>query len=97
MLPYIDAHLTENIGLQDLAIVAGLGQYHFATMFKQSMNISPYRYVINQRIERSKSQLRQTDRAISDIALDCGFADQSHLNKHFRRLVGMTPKAFREH
>ncbi len=97
VLAYVDAHLTENIGLQDMAIVAGLGQYHFSTMFKQSMNISPYRYVINQRIERSKSQLRQTDRAISDIALSCGFADQSHLTKHFRRLVGITPKAFREH
>ncbi|MFM2303632.1 MAG: hypothetical protein RLZZ135_1042 [Cyanobacteriota bacterium] len=76
-----------NIGLQDMAIVAGLGQYHFSTMFRQSMGISPYRYVIDRRI----------DRAISDISLSCGFADQSHLTKHFRRLVGMTPKTFREH
>jgi AraC family transcriptional regulator len=97
VLAYIDAHLAENIGLQDMATVAGLGQHHFATMFKQSMNISPYRYVVNQRIEQAKSQLRRNNFAISEIALACGFADQSHLTKHFRKVVGMTPRAFREY
>ena len=95
VLAYIDAHLAENIGLQDMATVAGLGQHHFSTMFRQSMGISPYRYVIERRIERAKRQLRQQDAAIIDIALACGFADQSHLNKHFRKFVGMTPRAFR--
>jgi AraC family transcriptional regulator len=95
VLAYIDAHLAENIGLQDMASAAGLGQYHFATMFKQSMNISPYRYVIEQRIDRAKRQLRQQEVAIIDIALACGFADQSHLTKHFRKFVGVTPRAFR--
>jgi AraC family transcriptional regulator len=97
VLAYIDAHLAENIGLQDMATVAGLGQHHFATMFRQSMGISPYRYVINRRIDRAKRQLRQKDAAISDIALSCGFADQSHLTKHFRKIVGITPRAFRKH
>ncbi len=95
VLAYIDAHLAENIGLQDMATVAGLGQHHFATMFRQSMGISPYRYVIEQRIDRAKRHLRRKDAAIIDIALACGFADQSHLTKHFRKLVGMTPRAFR--
>jgi AraC family transcriptional regulator len=89
------AHLAENIGLQDMATVAGLGQHHFSTLFGQSMGRSPYRYVVNQRIERAKRQLRQKDAAIIDVALACGFADQSHLTKHFRKLVGMTPSAFR--
>lgn len=97
VLAYIDAHLAENIGLQDMATVAGLGQYHFATMFKQSMGISPYRYVIDRRINRAKSQLRRNNLAIIDIALACGFADQSHFTKHFRKFVGMTPRSFREH
>ena len=95
VLAYIDTHLAENIGLQDMATVAGLGQHHFATMFKQSMGISPYQYVIERRIDRAKRQLRQQDAAIIDVALACGFADQSHLTKHFRKLVGMTPRAFR--
>jgi AraC family transcriptional regulator len=97
VLDYIDTHLAENIGLQDMATIAGLGQHHFATMFKQSMGISPYAYVVQQRVDRAKYQLRQTTISISDIALSCGFADQSHLNKHFRKIVGMTPKAFRKH
>lgn len=97
VLAYIDAHLAENIGLQDMATVAGLGQHHFATMFRQSMGRSPYRYVIERRIERSKNQLRQNNLAIIDIALACGFADQSHFTKHFRRIVGTTPRAFREY
>jgi AraC family transcriptional regulator len=91
VLAYIDAHLAENIGLQDMATVAGLGQHHFSTMFRQSTGISPYRYVIERRIDRAKRQLRQKDAAIIDIALACGFADQSHLTKHFRKFVGMTP------
>jgi AraC family transcriptional regulator len=95
VLAYIDAHLAENIGLQDMATVAGLGQHHFSTLFKQSMGISPYQYVIERRIDRAKRHLRQQDVAIIDIALACGFADQSHLTKHFRKLVGMTPRAFR--
>jgi AraC family transcriptional regulator len=95
VLTYIDAHLAENIGLQDMATVAGLGQHHFSTLFGQSMGRSPYRYVIEQRIERAKRQLRQQDAVIIDIALACGFADQSHLTKHFRKLVGVTPRAFR--
>jgi AraC family transcriptional regulator len=97
VLAYIDAHLAENIGLQDMATVAGLGQHHFSTMFRQSTGISPYRYVIERRIDLAKRQLRQQDTAIIDIALACGFADQSHLTKHFRRSVGITPRTFREH
>lgn len=53
VLAYIDANLAENIGLQDLATLAGLGQHHFYTMFKQSMGISPYRYVVSQRGDRN--------------------------------------------
>lgn len=97
VLAYIDAHLAENIGLKDMATVAGLGQHHFSTLFGQSMGISPYRYVVNRRIDRAKSQLRRNNFAISDIALSCGFADQSHLTKHFRKIVGTTPRAFRQH
>jgi AraC family transcriptional regulator len=47
VLAYINDNLVENIGLQDLATLAGLGQHHFSTMFKQSMGISPYRYVVS--------------------------------------------------
>jgi AraC family transcriptional regulator len=47
VLAYINDNLVENIGLQDLVTLAGLGQHHFSTMFKQSMGISPYRCVVS--------------------------------------------------
>ncbi|MBE9138659.1 helix-turn-helix transcriptional regulator [Nodosilinea sp. LEGE 07088] len=96
VLAYIDEHLEDSIGLQELAAVAELSQCHFCDMFKQFMGVPPYRYVLLQRIERAKRYLRQGKQPIQDIALDCGFADQSHLTRHFRKVVGLTPRAFRE-
>lgn len=96
VVAYIEAHLEQNIGLGNLATVAGLSQCHFSRMFKQSLGMPPYRYVLLQRIERAKYWLRKSDRPINEVALQCGFADQSHLTKHFRKSVGMTPRAFRE-
>ena len=57
--------------------------------------MSPYQYLIQQRVERAKQLLKQTDHFIADIALDCGFNSHSHLSKQFRQLTGMTPKAYR--
>ncbi len=92
---YINAHLDQDIRLADLAQVVGMSQYYFCRRFRQSVGISPYQYVIQQRIERAKWLLKQRDLAISEIALECGFANQDHLTKTFRQLVGMTPKAYR--
>ena len=60
------------------------------------MGISPYQYVNQQRIEKAKKSLKQQNEAIADIALECGFANQSHFNKVFRQYVGTTPKKYRE-
>ena len=60
------------------------------------MGISPYQYAIRQRVERAKRLLKSKDLAIADIALECGFANQDHLTKMFRRLTGITPKAYRD-
>ena len=55
---------------------------------------SGYQYLLQQRVEQAKQLLTQDD-SISCIALDCGFANQTHLTKVFRRMTGMTPKAYR--
>lgn len=96
VLAYIDAHLGQNISLRELAKVAQISQYHFSGLFKQSVGIPPYRYVLLRRIERAKDLLQKERLPINEVALSCGFADQSHLTKHFRRSVGMTPRVFRE-
>jgi AraC-like DNA-binding protein len=69
---------------------------HFARAFKQSMGISPNVYMTEQRIERAKKLLSDTDLRIADIALRTGFASQSHFTSTFRKLVWTTPKAFRD-
>ncbi|MGK7943212.1 MAG: helix-turn-helix domain-containing protein [Microcystaceae cyanobacterium] len=95
ILDYIDAHLDEEIKLANLAQLLDMSQFHFSRLFKQSLGNSPYQYLIQQRIERAKSLLKQTDHSIMDIALDCGFNSHSHLTKKFRQMTGMTPKAYR--
>jgi AraC family transcriptional regulator len=92
---YIDAHLDRDIKLADLAGAIGMSQFHFCHMFKQSIGTSPYQYLLQQRIERAKQLLKQTDRSVTEIALDCGFNSHSHLSKQFRQLTGLTPKAYR--
>lgn len=96
VLAYIDAHLDENIGLKELATLAGLSPSHFSEMFKQSLGVPPYRYILSQRIERAKRWLTTSQLPISEISLRCGFADQSHCTKHFRKALGITPSAFRK-
>lgn len=97
VLDYIHEHLDRNIKLADLAALLGMSQFHFSHLFKQSIGIAPYQYLIQQRVERAKQLLKQTDRSIVDIAFICGFNSQSHLTKQFRQLTGMTPKAYRTH
>ncbi len=93
---YIDQYLAQDIKLADMAFCAGMSQYHFLHLFQQSMGITPYQYLIQQRVERAKQLLKQRDVAIADIALQCGCNSQSHLTRLFRQFTGITPKAYRE-
>ncbi|MEO1621923.1 MAG: AraC family transcriptional regulator [Cyanobacteria bacterium J06632_3] len=95
VLDYIDANLEQEIKLADLARLLEMSQFHFSRLFKQSLGISPYQYLLQQRVERAKQLLKTTDRLITDIALSCGFNSHSHLSKQFRQLTGMTPKVYR--
>jgi AraC family transcriptional regulator len=95
ILEYIHAHLERDIKLADLAGSIGMSQFHFSHLFKQSIGTSPYQYLLQQRIERAKQLLKQTNRSIVNIALECGFNSHSHLSKQFRQLTGMTPKSYR--
>ena len=95
VLDYIDAHLGCEIKLANLAQLVDISQFHFGRLFKQSLGLSPHKYLLQQRVERAKQLLKQTDQSIADIALDCGFNSHSHLSGQFRRLTGMTPRAYR--
>ncbi|MEC4812464.1 MAG: AraC family transcriptional regulator [Scytonema sp. PMC 1069.18] len=96
ILEYIHGNLETEIHLTKLAQIAGISQYYFCQLFKNSVGITPYQYVIQQRIEKAKQMLKNQKIAICDIALACGFANQSHLTKHFRKLTGSTPKNYQQ-
>jgi AraC-like DNA-binding protein len=78
-----------------LAGVAGFSVFHFAREFKQTAGVTPHFYLLQKRVQRAKEMLARTDLSLSEIALAAGFADQSHLARHFRRMVGSTPGEFR--
>jgi AraC family transcriptional regulator len=95
VLDYINDNLEQDIKLADLASLLGISPFHFSHLFKQSIEISPYQYLLQQRIERAKQLLKQTNHSIMDIALTCGFSSHSHLSKQFRQTTGITPKGYR--
>ena len=93
-IDYIQAHLTENVSLDAMSTEVGISRFYFCRLFKQSTGTTPYQYLIKCRIERAKALLLQEKLSIADVALEVGFSNQSHLTKHFKRLVGVTPKKF---
>ena len=96
ILEYISSNLENKIKLEDMAKLSGYGQHHFSRAFKNSTGLSPHRYVIQERVNLAKKLLAQKKLSICEIAIACGFSHQSHLNRHFKRLVGMPPKAFQQ-
>lgn len=96
VIDYVKANLTQDLSILDLATLTGMSESHFSRSFKQSMGIAPYQYLIQQRVERAKQLLKERSNAISTIALDCGFANQTHLTRVFRQMTGITPKAYQK-
>jgi AraC family transcriptional regulator len=93
---FVAANLRENISLETLATLIGFSPYHFARLFREATGYSPYQYVICQRIERAKYLLKQTVMPIGQIAIETGFAHQSHLTHTFKQHLGITPRAYRQ-
>ncbi len=92
---YIDSHLDRNIDLESLAATAELSLYHFARTFKQSEGTTPHEFGLERRLARARELLTTTDLPLSEIALEVGFADQSHLARRFRQMTGVPPGQFR--
>jgi len=92
---YIETHLDEKVSIEALAGVAGLSIFHFARAFKQSQRVTPHEYVIQCRIRRAMELLARTDLALSRVAVEAGFSDQSHCARRFRERVGICPRDYR--
>jgi transcriptional regulator GlxA family with amidase domain len=87
--------LTENLKLQCVAEACRLSGNHFARAFRASTGISPHRWVIGKRIEKAQDLLVGSFVPLAEIALICGFADQSHFSRVFRVIRGVSPGAWR--
>ncbi|MGI2904210.1 AraC family transcriptional regulator [Tolypothrix sp. VBCCA 56010] len=96
-IAYINDNLTEDLSLEAIASHLQMSVYYFARLFKQSMGVTPHQYVIQQRVERAKQLLKKQNKlSISEVAFQVGFAHQSHLSRHFKRILGVTPKEIRK-
>lgn len=95
LLEYMHAHIAANMLLEDLAQVAGLSVYHFARRFRASFGVPPHEFIINLRLEAAMRLLRSCDEALNAVAAHCGFSDQSHMTRLFRKRVSVTPGQYR--
>ncbi|EIF33549.1 DNA-binding domain-containing protein, AraC-type [Burkholderia sp. Ch1-1] len=94
-IEYVDAHLSEPIGLEDIANSTGLTRMHFASQFRRATGMRPHEYLLRRRIEHAQHLLLTSKHNVLDVALSCGFLTQAHFTTVFKRLVGETPHCWR--
>ncbi len=87
--------ITETLTLEELADAAGLSPFHFARQFKVATGHPPHDYLIRLRVDRAQELMRrERGWTMAAVAQDAGFADQSHMARHFKRVLGVTPREF---
>lgn len=96
VVDYINAYLIEDLSVGELSKLVDMNPYAFSRAFKQATGTSPYQFVLNKRIERAKSLLKDPTVSIADVAYHVGFSSQSHMTTVFSKNIGVTPKVYRE-
>lgn len=91
---YIDSHFAEQISLDELAVMTGVGGYRLTRAFKKSVGMPPHAYQVHRRVRQAENLLRGGMRPV-DVAVECGFSDQAHLTRAFRQANALTPAQFR--
>ena len=93
---YIDERIRGHVTLEELAGSVNLSKYHFCRTFKERTGVSPMQYVVRKKIDASKYFLQYTAEPVQSIASRFGFTDQSHYARQFRRITGLSPRAYRK-
>jgi AraC-like DNA-binding protein len=87
---YLEEHFTQNVSLEQLATLAHLSPFHLLRVFRETVGLPPHSYLTQIRVARAKT-LIGASLPLAEVAAAVGFTDQSHLNRHFKALVGVTP------
>jgi AraC-like DNA-binding protein len=95
VLDYIDARLGSDLSLAELSAQVAMSKYHFLRTFRHTSGMTPHQYILGRRLRTAATALRATNKPVARIALDHGFGDLSTFNHFFRRMMGVTPTAYR--
>lgn len=94
-MDYIDANITAELELSELAKIAGMNKTYFSTLFKKLNGLSPWDYITVKRIDMARRLLRDKDKTVLEIAMLCGFNNTANFNRAFRKVTGKTPREMR--
>lgn len=95
VLDFVSERFGDQIVIADLASVAGLSEAHFSREFRKTIGDSPHQFLMRFRVEQAAKMLADPVRSASEVALACGFSDQAHLTRLFKRFMGRTPRQYR--
>jgi AraC family transcriptional regulator len=95
VLDYIDGTIDGQLGLDELARVAGMPLLHFLRSFASAVGSTPHAYITERRLQRARRLLRSTNEPVAAIAADCGFTHQSHLGAVLKARLGLSPRQYR--
>jgi AraC-like DNA-binding protein len=92
---FVQAHIGESFGVEEMAACVGLSAWHFSRAFKEATGRTPRNFVTQQRLAHARRLLSQGRLPLAQVAQECGFADQAHFTTTFRRHAGIAPGAWR--
>jgi AraC family transcriptional regulator len=93
VVDFVDAQLGADVSLIALAQQAHVSPFHFARLFRRTLGVPPHQFVLRLRVQRARRLMKTRTLSLAAIAVECGFHDQPHLTKAFRRVLGTTPAA----
>ena len=96
MMSYIHSNYSEKISLEDIAYSANISTREVLRTFKNGIQMTPFQYLTDIRVRSACKQLRETDKSVADIALDCGFGSPSYFGKVFHEQMNTTPVKYRQ-
>ncbi|MEK1889970.1 MAG: helix-turn-helix domain-containing protein [Phyllobacterium sp.] len=97
LIDFMSSRLSNKVKIAELAGIAGLSEYHFIRAFRRQTGVTPYQYILRMRINRATELLRQhPNKGIEEIALLCGFCSASTLGLQFKRVIGISPRSYRD-